>query len=102
MTKKTLMIILGAIICLSSDAMAQRKISWVSNTQTGAFGAPTNNDKGFVDVLTAAGYAVTREQTTAQGNPIPADAKALLEAADLIIISRTNSSGNYGDIAAWN
>ena len=63
MTKKTLVIILGMLVCLSSGVMAQ-KVVWVSDNQTGAFGAPTVNDQGFLDVLTAAGYTVTRELQT--------------------------------------
>jgi hypothetical protein len=102
MTKRTLMMILGMLACLSSGAMAQRTIVWVSSTNTGTFGGTTNNDQGFVDVLTAAGFTVTREFFNAATPTLAADVKARLEAANLVIISRTNGSGNYGDIAAWN
>jgi hypothetical protein len=105
MTKKTLVMILGMLACLSSGAMAQ-KIVFVSSSNTGAGltegGVAVNNDQGFVNVLTAAGYTVTREVVTAASATMAVDQKARLEAADLVIMSRTNASGNYGDIAAWN
>jgi hypothetical protein len=101
MTKKTLVIILGVLACFSSGAMAAQTIVWVSNnTITGI--PPAINDQGFLDVLTAAGYTVTREVITASTVPLPADVKARLQAADIIIMSRTNGSGNFGDLASWN
>ena len=104
MTKRTLVMILGMLACLSSGAMAQ-KIVFVSNNRAGAGltegGVAVNNDQGFVNVLTAAGYTVTRELGTLQTATLTQAMKDRLEAADLIIMSRALGSGDYGDVAGW-
>ena len=92
-------------LCLSIPAPAAT-IVWVSfhpadNTPgSGAAGAgfTTATDKEYTDLLKANGFTVVRYVTT--GTP---DA-ALLNAADLVIISRSVGSANYQDAAAttWN
>ncbi len=57
-------------------------------------------DKGYTDLLTANGHNVTRWLT--RDDPT-ADDLAALNAADLVIISRSVSSGNYAEEAEfWN
>ena|GEM_PF-2464289 len=55
-------------------------------------------DKGYTDLLTANGYNVVRYITTANPDPV------VLNAADLVIISRSVSSGHYQNASAtmWN
>jgi hypothetical protein len=91
--------------CLSLPASAAT-IVWVSfhpgdNTPgSGAAGTGLTaaSDKGYTDLLEANGYNVTRYVTTATPDT------ALLNAADLVIISRSVNSANYQDAAAttWN
>jgi hypothetical protein len=62
----------------------------------------TAPDKGYTDVLTAAGHNVTRVVSAEEPN---AAAIAALNAYDLIIISRSVGSGNYEsntETLAWN
>ncbi|MBN1361549.1 MAG: hypothetical protein JW993_13205 [Sedimentisphaerales bacterium] len=55
-------------------------------------------DKGYTDLLTANGYDVTRYVTTSTPDP------AVLEAADLVIVSRSGPSPDYQNngATAWN
>jgi len=81
-------------------------IVWVSfhgaddEPSAGASGAGFTEapDKGYTDLLTANGYNVTRYITT--GSPDP----AFLNAADLVIISRSVQSAHYQNASAslWN
>jgi hypothetical protein len=62
----------------------------------------TAPDKGYTDVLTAAGHNVTRVVTT--DNPTPAFIDGLND-YDLVIISRSVNSGHYesdAETLAWN
>ena len=62
---------------------------------------PNGADKGFVDLLTSAGYNVTRVDTPTTLAPADID---LLNAADLVIVGRANASAQFqaasGDL--WN
>jgi hypothetical protein len=81
-------------------------IVWVSfhgedeAASAGAAGAGFTEapDKGYTDLLKAAGYGVTRYVTTATPDA------AVLNAADLVIIGRSINSGHYQNAAAtlWN
>jgi hypothetical protein len=83
------------------------KVIWVSfhdaaddapSANAAAAGFTEAPDKAYTDLLTANGYDVTRFLTT--GTP---DVN-VLNAADLVIISRSVNSGNYGNASAttWN
>jgi hypothetical protein len=82
-----------------SDAMAE-KIIWVAGTYKGADSLIT--DQPFIDMLVSHGYQVQVERETMKGNPLTAEQLAVLESADLIIVSRATSSGDYIDPAGWN
>ncbi|MBN1464665.1 T9SS type A sorting domain-containing protein [candidate division KSB1 bacterium] len=58
-------------------------------------------DQGFVDLLEGAGYTVQAEYSTMTGNPLTTEQFDILESGDLIIMSRTTSSGSYLDLAGW-
>jgi hypothetical protein len=87
-------------------AVAKPKILWVSfhgaddapSTDAATAGFTQAPDKGYTDLLTANGYDVTRFVTT--GAP---DVN-VVNAADLVIISRSVDSGHYSNAAAttWN
>jgi hypothetical protein len=82
------------------------KIIWVSfhgaddAPSSGAAGAGFTEapDKAYTDLLTANGYNVTRYVTTSTPDP------AILNAADLVIISRSVASSGYQNdgATAWN
>ena len=105
MYRQLALLVLAIGLCLSLPASAAN-IVWVSfhpadNTPgAGAAGTgfTTATDKGYTDLLAANGYTVTRYVTTASPDA------ALLNAADLVIISRSVGSANYQDAAAttWN
>jgi hypothetical protein len=59
-------------------------------------------DQGFVDVLEANGYEVQRENDTMMGTAFTEEQLAVLESGDLIIVSRSTSSGNYINPTEWN
>ncbi|HNU30370.1 MAG TPA: discoidin domain-containing protein [Sedimentisphaerales bacterium] len=105
MYRQLALLVLTLGFCLGLPASAAN-IVWVSfhpadNTpSSGAAGTgfTTATDKGYTDLLKANGYNVTRYVTTATPDA------ALLNAADLVIISRSVGSANYQDAAAttWN
>jgi hypothetical protein len=89
-----------------SGAASAANIGFVSfhgadNTPSaGAMGqgfTATAPDKGYTDLLTSAGHTVTR--VLQKNNPTAADLLALNQ-FDLVMISRSNPSGNFGDPAA--
>jgi len=91
-------------LCVASAQAAT--IIWVSfhgaddepSANAKAAGFTVAPDKGYTDLLTANGYNVTRYITT--GTPDP----AVLNAADLVIISRSAASNHYQNASAtaWN
>jgi parallel beta-helix repeat protein len=93
--------------CLTVGPSAQAAtIIWVSfhgadgapSANASAAGFPVAPDKGYTDLLTANAHNVTRYITT--GNPDP----VVLNAADLVIISRSAASSHYQNASAslWN
>ena len=87
-------------------AVAKPKVIWVSfhaaddapAAAAAGVGFTEAPDKGYTDLLKANGYDVTRYVST--GTPDP----SVLNAADLVIISRSAPSGHYQNAAAtaWN
>jgi len=81
----------------------QPVVIWVSDNKTPADGVPA--DQGWVDLLTAQGYAVDLSFRNQEGRTLDDTKIAALNAADLIIISRDIDSGSYDDGAEptqWN
>ena len=83
-----LILILGFSLITQADAA---KIIWVAGAVQDSTGAPS--DVGFTNVLEAAGYDVQRETDTMTGSSLTAAQMATLESGDLVIISRSTSSG---------
>ncbi|MBN2000538.1 T9SS type A sorting domain-containing protein [candidate division KSB1 bacterium] len=75
------------------------KIIWVAGNVQDAGGV--DSDQGFVDILEAAGYEVQRENDTMTGSALTQEQRDVLESGDLIIISRSTSSGSYNTLD-WN
>ena len=94
------LVLLLAGFMLTNPANAA-KIIWVSANIKDANNI--DSDQGFVDVLTAAGYEVQRENDTMKNstNPLTDEQRAVLESGDLIIFSRSASSGDYNNVS-WN
>jgi hypothetical protein len=102
----------GAFVCIdnvqitSSAEPETKNIIWVSFHEAddapsvGAAGEGFTEapDKGYTDLLTANGYNVTRYLTSATPDP------EVLNAADLVIVSRSVASGGYQNdgATAWN
>lgn len=72
------------------------KIIWMSEEIGGL-----EVDSAFVELLEDSGYVVQKEVGTLQGTLDDA-AKATLNDADLVIMSRTVNSGRYNDATGWN
>jgi hypothetical protein len=106
MRSRLVLSILTLCFCISVPAQAAKKIVWVSfspgdNTpSSGAAGTgfTTAPDKAYTDLLIAAGFTVERYVQTATPDA------ALLNAADLVIVSRGVASTSFQDAAAtrWN
>jgi len=79
-------------------------IVWVSDNKTPANTVPA--DQAWVDLLTAQGYTVNLDFRAQQGRSLSTAEVDVLNAADLIIISRDINSGDYSSNAAevtqWN
>jgi hypothetical protein len=92
--------LVGAVLALPVSAA---DIAWVSfhaadNTPSAAAAAAGFTqapDVGYTQALTAAGHNVTRVLT--HGMPYTAEETAALNAFDLVIVSRSNPSGNFQD-----
>jgi hypothetical protein len=74
-------------------------IIWVSGNIQDSLGV--DSDQGFIDMLTDAGYVVQRESDTITGKPLTDEQKAVLESAELVIVSRSTNSGTYNSVS-WN
>lgn len=101
-TSVTLMVLLFAtMIVFTGLAQAQKKIIFLNNTST-TF--PGQGDMGWVSLLQTKGYAVTRDTLTkgTRSAPLRQGQIDTLNMADLIIIGRTTSSGNFADTAGFN
>jgi len=105
MHTRTVLSALVLAFCISSATPAAN-IVWVSfhpgdsqpGTNAAAAGFTTAPDKAYTDLLATSGYTVTRYVQTATPDA------ALLNAADLVIISRSVNSASFQDAAAtrWN
>jgi len=94
MCRRILALIVVLAFCLSLPANAAVNIIWVSEAlDVNADGIP--DDQGWVDLLTAEGYAVNVQR--GYWTTLDADKMNALNAADLVIVSRSSSSGNYDD-----
>jgi len=92
------LVILSGML-LTGPAHAE-KIIWVAGNLKDADGLDW--DQGFVDVLEANGYEVQRENDTMMGTAFTEEQLAVLESGDLVIVSRSTSSGNYINPIEWN
>src|SRR4030042_2575683 len=96
-------IVLTALIgaCLSPCAHGIT-IVWVAESNLTAAGV--GYDQGWIDLLTAQGYTVDLQR--GRWTTLDAARLAQLEAADLVIVSRTTNSGNYAadatEVTQWN
>jgi len=105
MHRQLALLVLAIGLCLSLPASAAN-IVWVSfhpgdstpSSAAAGTGLTVASDKGYTDLLEASGYTVTRYVQTATPDA------ALLNAADLVIISRGVASASFQDAAAttWN
>ncbi len=88
----------AASLCLAAMATSLRAddLIWASDITD-----PAGADAGFVDLLVSAGHTVTRVDTPATLGAADIDQ---LNAADLVIVGRANSSGQFQDAngAIWN
>jgi hypothetical protein len=96
----TLMVVAFACVLMTNSASAQNKITWITDAQT-AFPA---SDIGWSTLLQSKGYVVTRDTITKGTLTAPLTQAQIdaLNSADLIIISRSATSGNYTDTTGWN
>ena len=87
-----------------SGMVNAQKIIWVSAGDGDSLGNVW--DQGFVDLLVGQGYEVQREDSsmyTLEGETTLTNEQLdILESGDLVIVSRTNNSGNYNDAMGWN
>ncbi|MCA9199713.1 MAG: PEP-CTERM sorting domain-containing protein [Planctomycetales bacterium] len=96
------------LVCVLGTALSANAadITWVSFHDTdaasaAAAGAGLTNaaDIGYTDLLSANGHSVSRFLTH---EPLSADDINVLNASDLVIISRSVNSGHYEPSADWN
>ncbi len=97
--------VLLLVLALGLGSLADgATIVWVSDNKTPAAGVPA--DQAWVDLLIAQGYDVNLNFRAQQGRSLDAAEVAVLNGADLIIISRDTNSGDYASNAAeitqWN
>lgn len=96
------MTIFISVFCIG-EAQAQ-KIIWVSHGDADTLGNVW--DQEWVELLVENGYEVQREDSTMWTLPgettLTFEQLDVLESGDLVIVSRTNSSGNYNDAMGWN
>lgn len=101
MLKKATFLLAVLAVCVSGPVRAAT-IVWVSEWMA-AGGVPY--DQGWIDLLRAQGYTVEADTASNYG-VLDASHLAALEAADLIIVSRTTNSSGYATDAAevtqWN
>lgn len=89
-----------AAFCLTAIPAEAINIIWVTENTDGS-NAPSPDDVGFTDFLSAQGHTVVRRD-----NRVLDGAKiAEMNGADLVIVSRDTNSGNYvngSEVADWN
>ena len=95
---KKFMFVLMALCCFAGLAKSQN-IVWVSD----CYNEAEPHDQGFVDMLEAEGYTVTRMQDPQSMNTSKVDQ---MNAADLVIVGRHGNSGGYAtdsnEVNMWN
>ncbi|MGB2865644.1 MAG: hypothetical protein WBC05_20100 [Sedimentisphaerales bacterium] len=104
MSKKLMFLALLLVFGLMSSAHAAT-IIWVSGAyDDNGDGEP--DDQEWIDLLEAEGYTVDLSFRNQESNTLDDDKIAVMEAADLIIISRNSNSGDFAndatEIAQWN
>ncbi|MBN1359244.1 MAG: LamG domain-containing protein [Sedimentisphaerales bacterium] len=101
MCKRLVLLLAVPVLCLASSAQAAN-IVWVAEGNVDAAGVPY--DQGWIDLLTAQGHTVDDQRGSWM--TLTATNIATLEAADLVIVSRTTNSGNYAgdatEVTQWN
>ncbi len=101
MCKKVVLLLAALGLGLACPVQAVN-IVWVAEANVDADGVPY--DQGWIDLLTGEGYTVDDQRGTWM--TLDATQIATLEAADLIIVSRTTNSGNYAadatEVTQWN
>jgi hypothetical protein len=100
LTNLTLTLALAASAHAANVAFVSFHDTDAPSPDAAAAGLTSAADIGYTDLLTANGHSVTRYLT--KNDPTAADA-AIYNAADLVVISRSVSSGNYQQEAGfWN
>jgi hypothetical protein len=101
-TKKLLQILALVILTglLFTGTGQGETIIWVSGNLQDSSGIDW--DQKFVDVLETAGYIVDRANDTMAGAALTTEQLDILESYDLIIVSRSTTSGSYNDPLGWN
>jgi len=94
MCKKMMFLALAFALCLASSGYAAT-IVWVSDNKTPTGGVPA--DQGWVDLLEANGYTVNLDFRNQEARTLDAAKIEVLNAADLVIVSRDTDSGSYDD-----
>jgi hypothetical protein len=101
---KKLVVVIALIAACLSVCTQGATIVWVAEPLNNAAGVPF--DQGWIDLLTAKGYTVDVQRTNNYWTTLDATKLAMLEAADLIIVSRTTNSGGYAtdatEVTQWN
>jgi len=93
-------VIFACVLFLLSTVSVAETIIWVAGIKQDSLGVDW--DQPFVDLLTANGYTVQRENDTMKGSPLTTEQFDILESGDLIIISRSTGSGDYNSPNDWN
>ncbi len=94
---RTFFLVAVAVLLAATTPTAQAaEIIWASDITD-----PEGSDKGFVDLLLSDGHSVTRVDTPSTLGAADVDQ---LNAADLVIVGRTNSSSQFqdGNGEIWN
>ncbi|HUT46450.1 MAG TPA: PA14 domain-containing protein, partial [Sedimentisphaerales bacterium] len=108
MYRKSLYSCLALVFCLASSLSAAN-IIWVSDWYDERVdGVP--DDYAWIDFLEAQGYTVDNQPAASSGNgywrTLDNDKIAVLNAADLVIISKNSNSGDYAndvtEVTQWN
>jgi hypothetical protein len=93
---------MAALALWPACSVPAANIVWVAEANVDAAGVPY--DQGWIDLLTAQGHTVDDQRGSWM--TLGAAQIAALEAADLVIVSRTTNSGNYAtdtaEVTQWN
>ena len=92
MCRRFIFVLIALVFGLTASAQATTVI-WVSDNKAPTGGIPA--DQGWVDLLVAQGYDVDLRFRAQQARGLDTAEIAILNAADLIIVSRDTDSGQY-------